>query len=45
MEKKLLDLMKSEEKRKELGKNGRSKVKEYSSDNIVLKWEKIIEKR
>lgn len=45
MEKKLLDLMKNEDKRKELGKNGRYKVKNYSSDNMVLKWEKIIEKR
>lgn len=45
MEKKILDLMKNEDKRKELGKNGRSKVKNFSSDNIVLKWEKIIEKR
>ena len=45
MEKKLLDLMKDLEKRKELGKNGRTKVKEFIADNVVLKWEKIIEKK
>lgn len=45
MEKKLLDLMKDLEKRKELGKNGRAKVKEFIADNVVLKWEKIIEKK
>ena len=45
MEKKILDLAKDLDKRKELGKNGRSKVKEYVSDKVVEKWQKIIEKK
>ncbi len=45
MEKKILDLTKDLEKRKELGKNGRRKVKEFVSDNVLEKWKKIIEKK
>lgn len=45
MEKKILDLAKDLDKRKELGKNGRCKVKEYVSDKVVEKWQKIIEKK
>ena len=45
MEKKILDLTKDIERRKELGKNGRRKVKGYISDNICASWEKIIERK
>ncbi len=45
MEKKILDLTKDIETRKELGKNGRRKVKGYISDNICSSWEKIIERK
>ena len=45
MEKKILDLTKDIERRKELGKNGRRKVKEFVSDNVLEKWKKIIEKK
>lgn len=45
MEKKILDLTKDIEARKELGKNGRRKVKGYISDNICSSWEKIIERK
>ena len=45
MEKKILDLTKDIETRKELGKNGRRKVKGYISDNICASWEKIIESK
>lgn len=45
MEKKILDLTKDIETRKELGKNGRRKVKGYISDNICASWEKIIERK
>ena len=45
MEKKILDLTKDINIRKELGKNGRRKVKEYLSDNICTYWEKIIERK
>ena len=40
MEKKILDLTKDIETRKELGKNGRRKVKGYISDNICASWKK-----
>ena len=45
MEKKILDLTKDINARKELGKNGRRKVKGYISDNICASWEKIIERK
>ena len=45
MEKKILDLTKDIDMRKELGKNGRRKVKGYISDNICESWEKIIERK
>ncbi len=45
MEKKILDLTKDINIRKELGKNGRRKVKGYLSDNICTYWEKIIERK
>lgn len=45
MEKKILDLTKDIEIRKELGKNGRRKVKGYISDNVCASWEKIIERK
>lgn len=45
MEKKILDLTNDLEKRKELGKNGRKKVKAYMSDNVKESWKKIIEKK
>ena len=45
MEKKILDLTKDIETRKELGKNGRCKVKGYISDNICEKWEKLFKKK
>ena len=45
MEKKILDLAKDINTRKELGKNGRRKVKSYISDNICASWEKIIERK
>lgn len=45
IEKKILDLTKDIETRKELGKNGRRKVKSYISDNICESWEKIIERK
>ena len=45
MEKKILDLTKDIDTRKELGKNGRRKVKSYISDNICTSWEKIIERK
>ena len=45
MEKKILDLNKNIYMRKELGKNGRRKVKGYISDNICESWEKIIERK
>ncbi len=45
MEKKIIDLTKDINIRKELGKNGRRKVKGYMSDNICEKWEKLIEKK
>ena len=45
MEKKILDLTKDIETRKELGKNGRRKVKGYISDNICEKWEKLFKKK
>ena len=45
MEKKILDLTKDIEIRKELGKNGRRKVKGYMSDNICASWENIIERK
>ena len=45
MEKKILDLTKDINIRKELGKNGRRKVKGYISDNICESWEKIIERK
>ena len=45
IEKKILDLTKDIETRKELGKNGRRKVKSYISDNICASWEKIIERK
>ena len=45
MEKIILDLIKNIDARKELGKNGRKKVKEYMSDNICISWEKIMEKK
>ena len=45
MEKKILDLTKDIETRKELGKNGRRKVKGYISDNVCTSWEKIIERK
>ena len=45
MEKKILDLIKDVNIRKELGKNGRRKVKGYLSDNICTYWEKIIERK
>ena len=45
MEKKILDLIKDVNIRKELGKNGRRKVKGYLSDNICASWEKIIERK
>lgn len=45
MEKKILDLTKNIEIRKELGKNGRKKVKSYISDNVCETWEKLIEKK
>lgn len=44
MEKKILDLTKDINVRKELGKNGRRKVKGYISNNICELWEKIIER-
>ena len=44
MEKKILDLIKDIDTRKELGKNGRRKVKKYMSDNICKTWEKIIDR-
>lgn len=45
MEKKILDLTKDINIRKELGKNGRRKVKGYLSDNICTYWKKIIERK
>ncbi len=45
MEKKILDLTKDIDMRKELGKNGRRKVKGYISDNICASWGKIIERK
>ena len=45
MEKKIFDLNKDIDMRKELGKNGRRKVKGYISDNICESWEKIIERK
>ena len=45
MEKKILDLTKDIKTRTELGKNGRRKVKDYTSDKICESWEKLIEKK
>ncbi len=45
MEKKILDLTKNIDTRKELGRNGRVKVKNYTSEKICPYWEKIIERR
>ncbi len=45
MEKKILDLTKDIDTRKELGKNGRRKVKNYTSDKICEVWEKLIERK
>ena len=44
MIKKIEDLIKDENRRKELGKNGREKIKEFSSDKIKEKWVELIEK-
>ena len=42
MEKKILDLAKDIDKRKELGNNGRKEVKKYMSDSVIKAWEKLI---
>lgn len=44
MEKKIIDLVNDKDKRKELGNNGRIKVKQYTRDIIKEKWEAIISK-
>lgn len=45
MTKKIQDLINSEEKRKELGTNGRKKVKLYGPERIKEHWLRLIEKR
>ena len=45
MIKKIRDLMKDEEKRKELGKAAREKIKVYSKDKVLEQWLKIIKKK
>ena len=45
MEKKIKDLADDLEKRKELGKSGRSKAKKYTMDSLTSFWENLIEKK
>ena len=43
--KKVEDLMKSEEIRKKIGKEGRNSIKKYTGEEVINKWLNIIEKK
>ena len=45
MIKKITDLIKNQEIRKEIGKAARYSVKQYTSDVVEAKWYKLIEKK
>ena len=42
---KISDLINDENLRKSLGKNAKTKSKEYSGDIVLEKWNKLIKKR